>query len=277
MHGARRRAARGALDAGAFTGHLRDWPEADGLATRTPERAAAVLGADCLPVLMWRRDGPAVAAAHAGWRGLVAGVLEATVAGPGDPAAPGVAIGPGIGPCCYPVSAEVRDRFAAAFGEAVIAAAAVDLAAAARRALVAAGVPDAAIVTVAACTCCEAERFFSYRRDGAAPAARPGSCGRRRDVIDPDALREALDEARERLDEAAARRAGRPAGAGGAGDGGEVRPGGGDGGADRGRGGGDRREPAPGPPGQGRDGPGAASRSTSSATSSGARRATSSG
>ena len=83
----------------------------------------------------------------------------------GDPAATGVAIGPGIGPCCYPVSAEVRDRFAGRFGDAVIAG---------RRstwswrprALVAAGVPDAAIAAVPGCTSCEQDRFFSYRRDG---------------------------------------------------------------------------------------------------------------
>jgi YfiH family protein len=152
--------------AGGFVGELRDRPEADGLATDAAGAPLAVFGADCLPVLMWRRDRPAVGAAHAGWRGLVAGVLEATVAELGDPAATGVAVGPGIGPCCYPVSAEVRDRFAARFGDAVLAGQAVDLALAARRALVSAGVPDAAITTVAACTSCEEDRFFSYRRDG---------------------------------------------------------------------------------------------------------------
>lgn len=151
---------------GGFVGHLRDWPDADGLVTAAAEAPLAVFGADCLPVLMWRRDRPLVGAAHAGWRGLVAGVLEATVAELGEPAATGVAIGPGIGPCCYPVSAEVRDRFAGRFGDAVLAGEAVDLALAARGALVAAGVPDAAIRTVPACTSCEAARFFSYRRDG---------------------------------------------------------------------------------------------------------------
>jgi YfiH family protein len=165
VHGADVRRVGGAPD-GGFVGHLRDWPEADGLVTDAPGAPLAVLGADCLPVLMWRRDRPCAGAAHAGWRGLVAGVLEATVAALGDPAATGVAIGPGIGPCCYPVSAEVRDRFAGRFGEGVVAGEAVDLARAARTALVAAGVPDAAITTVAACTSCQEGRFFSYRRDG---------------------------------------------------------------------------------------------------------------
>ena len=165
VHGAAVRRVGGAPD-GGVVGHLRDWPQADGLVTDSAAAPLAVFGADCLPVLMWRRDRPAVGAAHAGWRGLVAGVLEAAAAGLGDPAATGVAIGPGIGPCCYPVSAEVRDRFAGRFGEGVVAGEAVDLALAARRALVAAGVPDAAIQTVAACTSCEEARFFSYRRDG---------------------------------------------------------------------------------------------------------------
>jgi YfiH family protein len=165
VHGARVRRVGSTAD-GGFVGRLRDWPEADGLVTGATGAPLAVLGADCLPVLMWRRDAPLVGAAHAGWRGLVAGVLEATVAGLGDPAATGAAIGPGIGPCCYPVSAEVRDRFAGRFGDGVLAGEAVDLALAARRALVAAGLPDAAITTVPACTSCEEDRFFSYRRDG---------------------------------------------------------------------------------------------------------------
>jgi YfiH family protein len=165
VHGAAVRRVAGPPEDG-FAANLRDWPEADGLVTDAAGAPLAVFGADCLPVLMWRRDRPAAAAAHAGWRGLVAGVLEATVAALGDPGATGVAIGPGIGPCCYPVSAEVRDRFAGRFGDAVLAGEAVDLALAARRALVAAGVPDAAITTVAACTSCEEDRFFSYRRDG---------------------------------------------------------------------------------------------------------------
>ncbi len=133
-----------------------------------------MLGADCLPVLLWRRDRPEVAAAHAGWRGLVAGVLEEAVAALGAPERVAAAVGPGIGPCCYPVSAEVRERFAARFGAGVVAAPAVDLAAAARVALVGAGVPDAAIQTVEACTSCDAERFFSYRRDGAASGRQAG-------------------------------------------------------------------------------------------------------
>lgn len=159
---------------GGFLGHLRDWPEGDGLVTESPAAALAVLGADCLPVLVWRRDRPRVGAAHAGWRGLVGGVVEATVAALGKPGATGAAIGPGIGPCCYPVSEEVRARFAERFGPEVIAGEAVDLAGAARRALVLAGVPAGTIHAVDACTACDPGRFFSYRRDGVGTGRQAG-------------------------------------------------------------------------------------------------------
>ena len=176
VHGAGVRTLDEPSRPGLFTGALRGWPEGDALATRRPGLGLIVLGADCLPVLLWRRDEPAVAAAHAGWRGLVGGVLAAAVRALGRPERVGAAIGPGIGPCCYPVSAEVRERFATAFGEAVVRPPAVDLAAAARAALAAEGVEDAAIATVDACTSCEQDRFYSFRRDGEA-------CGRQGGLV----------------------------------------------------------------------------------------------
>jgi len=176
VHGAEVRRIDAPSRPGRFTGGLRGWPEGDGLASRAPGLGLAVLGADCLPVLLWRRDEPAAAAAHAGWRGLVGGVVGRAVAELGEPGRLGAAVGPGIGPCCYPVSAEVRDRFTAAFGEGVVRGAAVDLAAAARAALVGAGVPAGAVQVVGACTSCEADRLYSYRRDGAA-------CGRQAGVV----------------------------------------------------------------------------------------------
>jgi hypothetical protein len=174
VHGAAVRALDAPAAPGRFTGALRGWPEGDALATRRPGLGLMVLGADCLPVLLWRRDVPGVAAAHAGWRGLVGGVLAAAAGALGRPERLGAAIGPGIGPCCYPVSAEVRDRFAAAFGEGVVRGPAVDLAAAARAALRAEGVEDAAITTVEGCTSCDAERFYSHRRDGEAAGRQGG-------------------------------------------------------------------------------------------------------
>ena len=111
--------SRSTPDPGLFAGALRGWPDADALVTRGAGTGLVVLGADCLPVLLWRRDAPGVAAAHAGWRGLVAGVLEAAARSLGETARIGAAIGPGIGPCCYPVSADVRDAFARRFGDTV--------------------------------------------------------------------------------------------------------------------------------------------------------------
>jgi len=103
-------------------------------------------------------------------------VLASAVRALGRPERIGAAVGPGVGPCCYPVSAEVRDAFAAAFGEAVVRPPAVDLAAAARAALVAEGLEPSAIAGVEACTSCEADRFYSYRRDGDA-------CGRQAGLV----------------------------------------------------------------------------------------------
>jgi polyphenol oxidase len=166
VHGADVRPVPAPTRPGRFTGGLRGWPAGDGLETTTHGMALVVLGADCLPALLWRVDRPAVAAVHAGWRGLVGGVLEAAVARLGDPARVAAAIGPGVGPCCYPVDAALRERFAAAFGDHSVRPPAVDLARAARSALVRAGVPHASVAAVEACTSCEEERFFSYRRDG---------------------------------------------------------------------------------------------------------------
>ena len=151
---------------GRFVGALSGWPEGDGLITDRPGIALVVLGADCLPVLCWRTDVLRVAAAHAGWRGLIGGVLANAVAVLGRPAATAAAIGPGIGPCCYPVDAVLRERFAGRFGSATVVGEAVDLVAAARVELIHAGLPADAITTVDACTSCDPGRFFSYRRDG---------------------------------------------------------------------------------------------------------------
>jgi YfiH family protein len=125
--------------------------EADGQVTTAPAVAAIVLVADCLPVAL---AGPgAVGMVHAGWRGLAEGVLEAGVAATGAVAA---AIGPGIGPCCYEVGDDVR----AVFGTSERT---LDLKAIARERLEAAGVAE--VHDCGLCTACDAERFFSHRRD----------------------------------------------------------------------------------------------------------------
>jgi YfiH family protein len=122
-----------------------------------------LLTADCLPIALARANGrPALAVLHAGWRGLLAGIVErgAAALGKGPLAA---AIGPGIGPCCYEVGDEVTAPFRDRFGEGVVAGRNLDLAEAAERALRAAGVES--VELVALCTSCEEGLFFSHRRD----------------------------------------------------------------------------------------------------------------
>src|SRR5690606_9906278 len=89
-------------------------PVSDAAVTSTPGVVLAVLSADCLPVLFAADDGSVIAAAHAGWRGLLAGVLERTLEAMAI-AAPGISawLGPAIGARSYEVGDEVRDAFVA--------------------------------------------------------------------------------------------------------------------------------------------------------------------
>ena len=147
-------------------------PEADAAVTRTRGEPLAILTADCLPVLFCTADGTEVAAAHAGWRGLAAGVLEATL-GQLRTAPGGVIawLGPCIGAVSYEVGAEVRDAFVAddAGAEACFVTTRpghwlCDLAGLARRRLERAGV--SAIYGGGFDTLAD-PRFYSYRRDAA--------------------------------------------------------------------------------------------------------------
>ncbi|MGY8524281.1 peptidoglycan editing factor PgeF [Paracidovorax citrulli] len=166
-------------------------PVADAAVSGEPGRVCAVMTADCLPVLLCDAAGSVVGAAHAGWRGLCAGVIERTVermagiaAGAGKPAARWLAwLGPAIGPASFEVGAEVREAFLRAATEAEASA----VQAAFRPALradggEAAGKYLADIYELArirlrrvgcdevyggdTCTVADAGRFYSYRRDG---------------------------------------------------------------------------------------------------------------
>ena len=151
-----------------------DEPEADAAVTATRGVVLAILTADCLPVVFAARDGLEVAAAHAGWRGLAAGVLEATLAAMASAPDDVIAwLGPAAGPQAYEVGAEVFDAFVSDDAGAETAFAAtrpghwkVDLYALARRRLTAAGMDPAAIHGGDRCTITEADAFFSHRRDG---------------------------------------------------------------------------------------------------------------
>lgn len=149
-----------------------DEPQADAAVTSAPGIVLSILTADCLPVLFCTRDGSAIGAAHAGWRGLAAGVLEATLAGlPAPPAQVLAWLGPCIGGASYEVGAEVRAAFMADDPGAQACFAptrpghwSCDLAALARRRLDAAGVQD--IHGGGFDTFTDA-RWYSFRRDGA--------------------------------------------------------------------------------------------------------------
>jgi hypothetical protein len=148
-----------------------DEPEADAAVTRTPGTVLAILTADCLPVVLAARDGSVVGAAHAGWRGLAAGVLEATVAAMDVPADRLVAwLGPAAGPQAYEVGQEVFDAFTKRNPQASMVFTAtrpghwrVDLYALARQRLADAGVRD--VHGGGLCTISDPARFFSHRRD----------------------------------------------------------------------------------------------------------------
>ncbi len=136
----------------------------DGLWSDEPGRAMLLLTADCMPIALARSEGerPAVEILHAGWRGLLAGIVAAGVRALGGRRLV-AAIGPSIGPCCYEVGEEVATPFREAFGDDVVRDDKLDLWTAAERALRAAGVEHVDRFDV--CTACDPELFFSHRRD----------------------------------------------------------------------------------------------------------------
>lgn len=155
-----------------------DGLEADASICRQPGVACAVLTADCLPILLCDRAGSVIAAAHAGWRGLASGVIDATVASMDrEPSDLMAWLGPCIGPEAFEVGPDVLEAFCA--GSAPPQAAAIracfrpsardghflaDLHALARRRLASLGV--AHIAADSRCTASSPITFFSYRRDG---------------------------------------------------------------------------------------------------------------
>ncbi len=146
--------------------------EADALIADRPGPLLSVRTADCLPVLLVDERLRAVAAIHAGWRGIVAGVVGAAVDALGRrfgsrPADVYAAIGPGIGACCFQVGPEVAIRFQELFPERndLDHGTRLDLPESVRRQLIAAGLDPRRISTSALCTRCRPEEFHSWRRD----------------------------------------------------------------------------------------------------------------
>jgi len=156
-------------------------PQADASLALASGHVCAVMTADCLPVLLCDAQGTVVGAAHAGWRGLCSGVIEATLSRMQAAAGAGAPrwlawLGPAIGPDAFEVGAEVRDAFLAqarADEQAAVAAAfragapgkyLADIYALARTRLARAGCTE--VYGGDACTVADAGRFYSYRRDG---------------------------------------------------------------------------------------------------------------
>jgi hypothetical protein len=138
--------------------------EGDALVTNCPGLAISVRTADCYPILLADARSRAVAAIHAGWRGTATHIVEKTLEKMGtefgtSPADVHAAIGPGIGVCCYEVGEDVARQFGYR-GKTHL-----DLASENRKQLEAAGVKPYNIEALGVCTFCDAERFFSYRRE----------------------------------------------------------------------------------------------------------------
>ncbi|WP_415904608.1 peptidoglycan editing factor PgeF [Neptuniibacter sp. QD48_55] len=147
--------------------------EADGCWSQEKGQACIVMTADCLPVLFADGDGKRVAAVHAGWRGLLDGILEQAVGGFQKPENLHVWLGPAIGPDAFEVGQEVRDQFVAVQAQANQAFTPVegssgkflaDIYQLARQRLNSVGVNF--VSGGEYCTYTDAERFYSYRRDG---------------------------------------------------------------------------------------------------------------
>lgn len=153
---------------GSYLVQPKDPPRADGQSTAGSAVAPYVLVADCLPVALAGPGG--VAMLHCGWRGLAAGIVAAGVE---SVAATHAAIGPGIGPCCFEVGEEVLAEFDG-LGPGHARGRMLDLPEVAERRLRAAGVED--VERAGLCTSCDAERFYSHRRDG-------GETGRQAGVV----------------------------------------------------------------------------------------------
>lgn len=153
--------------------------EADAIVSGDPGVPVGIVTADCVPILACCESGEVVAAIHAGWRGLAAGVVEQGISTLRARAPAGsrlrAVVGPHIGACCYEVDEPVLKPLRARFGADLMAATAesrpdrwlLDLAYLSALALERSGVRDDERGFVAnACTFCEPERFHSYRRDG---------------------------------------------------------------------------------------------------------------
>lgn len=141
----------------------------DGWILRTPGVYAGIFMADCVPLFLWNEDASVIGVFHAGWRGTAAGMPEAAVAAFGKAgvgaAAVAAALGPHIGPCCYRVGPELKERFGSASFSERGDGWHLDLGAEIRLRLVSSGVRSEAVSSSGVCTHCDGQDSFSFRRD----------------------------------------------------------------------------------------------------------------
>jgi YfiH family protein len=152
-------------------------PPADGMVTAEPEIALAIFTADCVPIIAHDRERRIVGAFHAGWRGILAGIVEQGIDAMCSLGAHAqdlhVALGPSIGPCCFEVDADLAARFACAVAGADrrtrdgrAGKAFLDLRGIVLDKLERLDVDAARIATVGPCTRCAMDRYFSRRGAG---------------------------------------------------------------------------------------------------------------
>lgn len=153
---------RGAMD------HASALPRTDGLVTRLPGAVLGVLTADCVPVVLVDPAGPSIEVVHAGWRGVLYGILARGLGrlAPDRPADVVALIGPHIRSCCMEVGEELAGRFAREYSDSVVTLDGLwrlDLARACAAQLAGGGVSEENIHASAECTCCS-PGYFSFRR-----------------------------------------------------------------------------------------------------------------
>lgn len=158
----------------------RSFPHTDALVSDCPNVALGVLVADCVPVFLYDPLCRAVGMAHAGWRGVYAGVVAETVRRMVQefgtrPQTLSVILGPSIGGCCYEVSSELAEQFCQRFGREVVEGRRLNLWSAIRIELEREGVSSDRIATVGLCTACNVGDFYSHRREGS-PTGRLLAC-----------------------------------------------------------------------------------------------------
>ena len=153
-------------DSAGFASPGAELPRVDGHVTARRGLGLMVLVADCLPVALASPERAAIL--HCGWRGLAGGIVAAGLRAFDEP--PAAAVGPGIGPCCYEVGDEVRERFAGIEG--AVQGRTLDLRAVVEHDLRQGGVED--VEHVDHCTSCRADLYFSHRRDGGVTGRQAG-------------------------------------------------------------------------------------------------------